>query len=172
MTIKFFELAIFASVIIQSGLSALHIVAFTHRTLSVNEIGRLHIETDSQQDRLDSLRSKFQLGELMFLSTCNRVEFTFTTNNRVDEAFLIPFFHELYPELSEEEVTQFANNCEVYNGLDAIEHQLIVASSVDSMIIGEREIITQVRGAYEACRKMNLTGDLIPFVQVQMRILQ
>ena len=143
------------------GLEALHIVAFTHRNLSVNEIGELHIEDSNQKDRLTYLKNAMQLDEIMFLSTCNRVEFIFTTKKTVNVDFLNLFFRELYPDLSEEKDRRFSSAGYVFSGINAVEHILSVASSVDSMIVGEREIITQVRSAFDACRKMNLTGDLI-----------
>lgn len=143
------------------GLETLHIVAFTHRNLPVSEIGKLHIEEDNQQERLSAFKATMVLDELMFLSTCNRVEFAFVTTENVDIPFLDRFFHELYPEFDDEHRVLFSSNGDVYRGLDAVEHQLSVASSVDSMIVGEREIITQVRGAFEGSRKMGLTGDLI-----------
>ncbi len=143
------------------GLNALHIVAFTHRNLSVNEIGELHIEEDHQQARLTHLKETLSLGELMFLSTCNRVEFTFTTEQIVDHHFLNIFFETLYPSFEIDKVEHFSNSGILFTGIQAVEHQLIVASSIDSMVIGEREIITQVRNAFEASRDMKLTGDLI-----------
>lgn len=143
------------------SLNALHIVAFTHRNLSVNEIGELHIEDDNQKSRLSHLKETMQLDELMFLSTCNRVEFTFTTQLKVDVAFLDRFFETLYPTLTDEKVKRFSSAGEVFEGLNAVQHILTVASSIDSMIIGEREIITQVRTAYDNSKAMNLTGDLI-----------
>ncbi len=144
-----------------AGLNALHIVAFTHRNLSVNEIGELHIDAEHQQERLTYLKESLSLGELMFLSTCNRVEFTFTSNQIVDHHFLNTFFEKLYPSFELDKLEYFSNAGTLYTGIQAVEHQLIVASSIDSMVIGEREIITQVRNAFEASRKMNLTGDLI-----------
>lgn len=152
--------------VVNNGLNAIHIVAFTHRNLSVNEIGKLHIEESNQMTRLTHQKTSMNLGELMFLSTCNRVEFTFTTAELVNVDFLDRFFHTLYPDFNEEERIRFSSCGSVYRGIDAIEHQLSVASSVDSMIIGEREIITQVRSSFEACRKMNLTGD---FIRIMMR---
>ena len=44
---------------------------------------------------------------------------------------------------------------------DALRHLFNVASSIDSLVVGEREIITQVRNAYEKCNEFNLTGDMI-----------
>ncbi len=53
------------------------------------------------------------------------------------------------------------NAAEVFSGQDAIEHSFRVASSLDSMVVGEREIITQVRTAYDNSYKMGITGDFI-----------
>ena len=148
----------------ETGLKDLHILAFTHRNLPVNEIGNLHIEPDNQKERLSSIKQQMELGELMFLSTCNRVEFTFTSKTKVDNDFLHQFFDALYPDLEKEERDLFANNADIFTGMGAVEHKLSVASSVDSMVVGEREIITQVRNAYESCLKMELTGDLIRII--------
>lgn len=161
MTQKKQILSIFAFTQRMEGLNTLYIVAFTHRNLSVNEVGELHIEEANQKLRLTELKSAMQLDELMFLSTCNRVEFTFVTKQKVDIDFLNSFFHALYPGFPEEKVSLFSTAGELFSGLNAVEHQLMVASSIDSMIIGEREIITQVRNAYDGSHAMKLTGDLI-----------
>lgn len=145
-------------------MNTLHIIAFTHRNLPVNEIGSLHIEADNQSGRLHKLKNELQLDELMFLSTCNRVEFVFVTDLNVDDLFLKRFFRVLYPSFSEEEEQRFASCGDVFKGILAVEHLLNVASSIDSMVIGEREIITQVRNAFDASKAMKLTGDLIRIV--------
>lgn len=147
-----------------TSLEQLHIVAFTHRNLPVSEIGHLHVDADHQQQRLSVLKETLELDELMFLSTCNRVEFMFSVNAPVNPEFLRAFFFALYPELDPAVRDRFVHNAEIFKGMHAVEHQLCVASSVDSMIVGEREIITQVRGAFEACRAMGLTGDLIRLI--------
>lgn len=146
---------------INKGIESLHIIAFTHRNLCVSEVGELHIQEDNQKERLSHLKNEMGLTELMFLSTCNRVEFAFCSNALVNETFLSKFFKTLYPHLEDSHLERYSTIGDLYQGMDAVEHQLTVASSLDSMIVGEREIITQVRSAYEASRKMNLTGDLI-----------
>ena len=161
MTLGMQELSIFALMQTIQSLNALHIVAFTHRNLSVNEIGELHIEEGNQKLRLSQLKETMQLDELMFLSTCNRVEFTFTTQQKVNVNFLNHFFETLYPNLEVEKVNRFSSAGAVFEGIGAVEHILTVASSIDSMVIGEREIITQVRNAYDNSKAMKLTGDLI-----------
>jgi glutamyl-tRNA reductase len=62
-------------------------------------------------------------------------------------------------QLSDEEIRTIAAKAERHNGVEAAEHLLNVAASLDSAIIGEREIITQLRKAYEECAAFGLTGD-------------
>ena len=144
-----------------SNLEALNIIAFTHRNLSVNEIGLLHIEPENQKERLQLLKRSVGLEELMYLTTCNRIEFTVKTSEEVDASFIGELLQKLYPELNADQRNRFSLNAEIHRGLLAVRHQLSVASSVDSMIVGEREIITQVRNAFDFSRKNDLTGDLI-----------
>lgn len=145
-------------------LNNFHIIAFTHRNLGVSEIGKLHIEDSKQQAQLSFLKEKMELQELMFLSTCNRVEFIYCADRTADYVFLEEFFTALYPDFSKEQIISFAENADVFTKIDAVEHLLCVASSIDSMVVGEREIITQVRNAFDASKKMNLTGDFIRLV--------
>lgn len=145
-------------------LDQFHIIAFTHRNLDLNDIGQLHIEESKQEQRLQTLAAALKLDELMFLSTCNRVEFLFCTKNEVDFHFVMSFFETLYPEFTREQIGHFAHRGDQFKGIGAVEHLLSVASSIDSMVVGEREIITQVRNAFETSKKMKLTGDFIRLV--------
>lgn len=145
-------------------LEQFHIVAFTHRSLDVNVIGKLHIDEAFHADRLGELKKQLNISELMFLSTCNRVEFIFCTTSPVTDLWLNQFFSTLYPTFSSEEASMFAKQHELYAGIEAVEHLLAVASSIDSMVVGEREIITQVRNAFNLSKANNLTGDFIRLV--------
>jgi glutamyl-tRNA reductase len=147
-------------------LEQFHILAFTHKKMDVSEVGKLHIELDKQKEVLNLFKQTMELEELMFLSTCNRVEFLFCTPKNVDDNFIQTFFQTLYPHYETTQITHFENTVESYSGVHAIEHILQVASSIDSMIVGEREIITQVRNAFDASKEMGLTGD---FIRVVMR---
>lgn len=142
-------------------LQQLHIIAFTHRQLDVSKIGLLHIEKEAQIEALSQLKALLDLKELMFLTTCNRVEITFVNAQELDTPFLTRLLQTLYPKLVPIQLEEFVRKAEIYTGSAAVQHALSVASSIDSMIIGEREIITQVRLAYEYCHELNLTGDLL-----------
>ena len=143
-----------------------HIIAFTHRNIEVTEIGNLHVEMDVQATLLPEVKASMQLDELMFLSTCNRVEISFCTQSTIDHHFLSALFKALYPSFSESEIEHYVSLIELHSGIAAVEHLLSVASSIDSMVVGEREIITQVRNAFEYSRKIGITGD---FIRILMR---
>lgn len=147
-------------------LEQFHIIAFTHRNLELAEIGLLHIDEARQQERLSELAAVLKLDELMFLSTCNRVEFLFCTSKEADFNFVMKFFETLYPHFTREQIGHYAHRGDQFKGIGAVEHMLSVASSIDSMVVGEREIITQVRNSFEASKKMELTGD---FIRLLMR---
>ena len=134
---------------------------FSHRNLTVDEIGALHIAEDLQKERLTSIKLKYDLQELMFLSTCNRVEFQICSDEPLDKNFLSNFLRDLYPTISESTIKNLVASSESYSGINAVKHLLMVASSIDSMVVGEREIITQVRNAFELSKQNGLTGDFI-----------
>ena len=142
----------------RNNLKHLKIFAFTHHKLDVVKIGLLHIETEDQAARLRVVKEHFELDEIMFLSTCNRVEFTIVTKYTIS---IEDFITVLYPDLTEVDASYLSRNVEEYMGNAAVKHSLSVASSIESMIVGEREIITQVRNAFEASRANGLTGDFI-----------
>ena len=142
----------------RNNLKHLKIFAFTHRKLDVVKIGLLHIEPNEQGARLNSVKDVFGIEEFMFLSTCNRVEFTLVSDGRVS---IEKFIQSLYPELPISEIVFLAKNVEEYNAEDAVNHAFSVASSIESMIVGEREIITQVRNAFDCSNKNKLTGDFL-----------
>lgn len=134
-------------------------IAFTHKTTELKDIGKLHIEDEDLEARLGHLKSHMQLEELFYVSTCNRVEFNMVTEREVDEAFRKEFFAAFHPEWKKPEIEWAANHSRTFEGEKSLRHLYYVASSVDSLVVGEREIITQVREAYEKCRKLGLTGD-------------
>jgi glutamyl-tRNA reductase len=140
------------------------IIAFTHKTVDLQQIGKLHIEDARLAERLGSLKSASGAAELMFLSTCNRVEFLLSTSQPIDNTYLREFFTAFNPSWTASEIEWAMSAASVMEAEEALRHLFQVASSIDSLVVGEREIITQVRSAYENCHKMGLTGDMIRLV--------
>ncbi|WP_107040291.1 glutamyl-tRNA reductase [Brumimicrobium mesophilum] len=142
-------------------MKGIHIFAFTHRQLEVNQIGRLHIAPDDQKEKLTLLKEKFQIDELMYISTCNRVEFIISKQEEIDIPEFQSYLAFLFPDFDQDQINLFGHQVERYREFHAVEHLIKVTSSIDSMVIGEREIITQVRKSFDTCKAFDLTGDSI-----------
>lgn len=141
-------------------LDHLNIIALTHKNVELKDIGKFHLEDTAVEEKLKALKSELNLSELMYMSTCNRVEFVFTTPEKVDDEFLLNFFMTFNPLWRENELLFSVQSAQVFSGDKAALHLFGVASSLDSLVMGEREIITQVRKSFDTCSKMGLTGDV------------
>ena len=148
----------------KNALNKFKIIAFTHKTTDINDIGKLHIDDSQVKERFDLLKSALDLEELLYLSTCNRVEFMLVKNSSIDVSFLKKFFSAFDSAWTDTDIKWAMDNAQVFEGDAALRHLFNVASSIDSLVVGEREIITQVRNAYEKCCAHGLTGDLIRIV--------
>lgn len=137
------------------------IIAFTHKTTDINDIGKFHVDESDTPARLQFLKSEMQIEELLYLSTCNRVEFILSASADITADYLQKFFTAFDPHMSAADQHWSLQNAQVFEGDAALYHLFSVASSIDSLVVGEREIITQVRNAYEKCNMLGLTGDLI-----------
>ena len=142
-------------------MNKIKIIAFTHKTTDVNDIGRFYIEDAQLQIRLQYLKQTSNIEELLYLSTCNRVEFVIVNDESCSNPFLKKFFSAFDTNWKYDDISWAISNAQIYEGDAAMHHLFSVASSIDSLVVGEREIITQVRSAYEKCKQLNLTGDLI-----------
>jgi len=144
-------------------LSRFYTIAFNHKRLPLEVVGKFHIDEDNQATILSTLKEKLGLEELMFLSTCNRVEF-FMVSKHIKTAEDI--LNSGLFNLSQENALIAKSNAEIHFGKDAVRHLYKVTSSLDSMVIGEREIITQVRKSYEFAEENGLAGE---FLRLLMR---
>lgn len=131
------------------------ILAISHKEVNVDEVGKFHISPDQQELKLAELKELFQIEELMFLSTCNRVEWMLHgLPEKFNEA---AFLARVYPNVSIDLLKEFQS----YQNETAVRHAMKVASSMESMVVGEREIITQFRATYEYAQKHKLAGDAL-----------
>lgn len=135
-----------------------HVVAYTFKTLDFQLIGQLNTPQEQWEHLLPALKENLNADELMMISTCNRVEFLVVSNQQPCPFKLLNFYK---PHLSKETIGAIASKAELFSGKIAVEHLFRLASSLDSMVVGEREIITQVRESYEKCNFIGVTGDSI-----------
>ena len=139
-------------------------IAFTFKNTPIKELNRFFLHEENRKERLEYLRFTCDLNEIFYVATCNRIEFFFTTPHILDTSFLKNFYKNFRTDWTTEEIDFALNHGEVFEGEEALKHIYRVASSLDSLVIGEREIITQVRKAYDTCKEDGLTGDVLRLV--------
>ena len=147
------------------------VVGLNHRTAPVEVRERLSLNKEQLPEALSAMNSHGASG--VILSTCNRSEFY--TLELPEEA--------ASAEAGADRVKQFLvgrfgislldvdRYLYVYRGYDCIHHLFRVASSLDSMILGEEQIIGQVRDAYEAATTAGTAqGPLAQLFQQALRV--
>ncbi len=145
---------------LQRRLQTIKAISFTHKTTDLCNIGKLHIDVDNRKERLSALL-EFGANEVQYISTCNRVEILLVDNREYTNSVLQDFFTAFNPNWTPEDVIWACANCKVRVGEQAVEHVFRIASSLDSLVVGEREIITQVRKSFDECNSLGLTGDYL-----------
>ncbi len=146
-----------------SGIDTYQLLTVTHKTASLKTIGDYVVNIGEGQDLkelLQNLKQTFGMEELLYVPTCNRVIYLFTGDVQISSDFIETFFTTINPSLAKRK-NRIHNEVSYYFGEYAINHLYAVAASVDSLVIGERQILGQLREAYSNCQKMQLTGDNI-----------
>lgn len=146
----------------------LKVIAFTHKHVDLKDLGNLVICNEELESRLVNVKNFFDIGELFYIGTCNRVEFVFRGHHRLTDEFVKSFLRKLNFCVPDEQFDQFLNQVTTYEGVEALNHLFRMSCSMESLVVGEKEILAQVRRAYEHCRSCGLTGD---FMRLMMNSL-
>lgn len=142
-------------------LDGFHVLALTHRTAPLELIGRAVIPAADQATRLSALKAACEWDELLYLATCNRVLLLYYASGPLAPQVPELVAAHIAPELNETEQAGIAAAFQHIHGADAVRHIMEVAASMDSLVVGEREIIRQFREAYNHCNALSLSGDHI-----------
>jgi glutamyl-tRNA reductase len=121
------------------------VTGVSHKTAPVEVRECLAFPEPSLPEALQSLRSRAGVSEACILSTCNRVEITVTTEDPADPQALVDEFLRESRIVSAASVEPYLYR---HEGQSAIHHLFRVASSLDSMVVGEPQILGQLKNAY------------------------
>ncbi|MGR3177329.1 MAG: glutamyl-tRNA reductase [Candidatus Anammoxibacter sp.] len=134
------------------------VVGLNHKSAPVEIREKLAFSKSSITIALSQFSHRFPLTEVVILSTCNRVEiYVAESDNSVKDEDVYDFladFHGL-------EKSKFVEHWYHYTGSDAINHLFQVTSSLDSMVLGESQIIAQVKDAYAVAKKEECTDKVL-----------
>ena len=126
------------------------VVGVSHRTAPVEVRERLSAGADALPVVLSRLAARPELDEVMFLATCNRVEVIALVRDDGVDAGLDAIREELARHGGLAEDAELAPYLYDKRGDEAVTHVFRVAASLDSMVLGEPQILGQVKDAYDA----------------------
>ncbi len=142
----------------------LKIIAFTHKQIELKELGKLVICEENLTAKLQKVKIQFDIPEIFYLATCNRVEFVMATTRVVDKSFAEQFINALDINICAAHMDIFMGGASIYEDYEALNHLLRTSCSLESLVVGEKEILPQMRKAYESCKDEGLTGDYLRMV--------
>lgn len=137
----------------------LQMLGCSHHNSTVEVRERLAFSPEQTRQALAQLRQRFPETEAVLISTCNRVELYTAAEDATgcpthhDVVEFLAGFHGLSPP-------QVFDALFERSGEDAIRHLFTVAGSLDSMVVGEAQILSQVKQAYELATSGHATGPL------------
>jgi glutamyl-tRNA reductase len=135
------------------------LVGLNFRTAPVEVREKVSFSAEQAQQAAEELRSQGILEETLVLSTCNRSEIygVHPTAKRASAAALSNFlsnFHSIQPELLSPSLYHHYDH-------DAVRHLFRVSAGLESMLLGEAEILGQVREAYLRAHAAHVTGPVL-----------
>lgn len=136
----------------------LQMIGCSHHDAAVKFRERVSFTSDQVERALGEFRQRFPGGELVLLSTCNRVELYATSGDKheIGPDAVATFLAEQHQVSADEVLDQMIFR----SGENAVEHLFTVASSLDSMVVGEAQILAQVKQAYDLACSTGSAGPL------------
>lgn len=122
------------------------VISFSHKNTDIQTREKLAFPNEENKDRfLKQLHSEAVIKEAILLSTCNRVEIIISTSNISYATSCIIQRLAQYAQLNYDDLFDRAD---VYDNEGAIHHLFSVASALDSLVIGETQIVGQLKDAF------------------------
>lgn len=136
----------------------LFVFGISHKTAPLEEREALAFPRDTMGETLVRLRAEAGLQEVMILSTCNRVEIYARAEQDAAAADAVAAFVCAFHRRSRGEL---ARHTYCLTEADAIRHAFRVAASLDSMVVGEPQILGQVKEGYRAAEEAGTLGSAL-----------
>jgi len=131
------------------------VTGLSHHTAPVELRERLAVPDPQLDAVLGTLRARHALDEVLVVSTCNRVEVYATVRDPRAIEGVRSFFAE---RAGEDDLTSALY---VHQDDQAVRHAFRVAASLDSLVVGEPQILGQLKGAYDAASRAGTVGTLL-----------
>lgn len=133
------------------------VLGLNHKTVSVEIREKFAIPVDHINEGLNHLEDYDGINEAVVLSTCNRAEIYAVVD---DGAKALPELKEFFLALSGNDEAK-DEYFYYYQDKECIHHLFMVASSLDSLVVGEGQILSQVKKAYAMAREARATSTIL-----------
>jgi glutamyl-tRNA reductase len=134
------------------------LVGLNHRTAHIEIRERIAFPEEGLDRSIQALHNLPTLAEGLILSTCNRVEIYAATTDPKNGVEEIKGFLAQQHNL---DLSEFEDTLYILQGEELVRHLFRVASSLDSMVVGEPQILGQIKGAYRVAHAAKTTGALL-----------
>jgi len=135
------------------------VLGLNHKTAPVEVREKLAFDAAETSRALCELKKRFPRAEYVLISTCNRVELYCAGKQcqGADTSRLAEFLAQFHNV----ELDKFLQFSYTYENEDAVRHLLTVSSSLDSLVVGEAQIIGQVKESYRLACATKTTGKVL-----------
>ena len=134
------------------------LLGINHKTAPVELRECIAFSGDESATALQALHRQSDINEVLLFSTCNRVEILFVTD---DKARTVPATKEFIAEFNKIPLEHFDQALYIHEGDEAVRHVFRVAASLDSLVVGEPQILGQIKAAYRMATKLNSSGVIL-----------
>jgi glutamyl-tRNA reductase len=134
------------------------LLGINHKTAPVELRECIAFSGDESIAALQTLHRQPDIDEVLLFSTCNRVELLFVTDNKTRTVSATKNF---IAEFNKIPLEQFDDALYIHEGNEAVRHVFRVASSLDSMVVGEPQILGQIKEAYRIATEMKSSGVIL-----------
>ena len=134
------------------------VIGLNHKTAPIEIRECLAFPEDKMEEALSKVHALSSLRENMILSTCNRVEVYAATRETERAIHDLKEFLSQYHGIS---IKEFEKSLYSHVGEEAVTHIFRVASSLDSMVVGEPQILGQIKDAYDISQQVKTSGLIL-----------
>ncbi len=137
---------------------SLSVLSFNFKTTPIEMREKLDVSAEKSKELLPEIQKQCRLDEIMIVSTCNRVEFYYTDDDSGEGGERLTAWLKQHFGATSQELAQSAV---LLTSRAALNHLFRVASSLESMVLGEPQVLGQVKEAYQQIIAQNCHGPLL-----------
>ena len=140
---------------------SIQLISLSHKTADLNVRSCFSMSLEQQKNCMKAIYSEDMVEECVILSTCNRLEIYLYGKDEDQRQIFKKAENHLFSQLDLPDKIDGAEYLRFYSGKKAVEHLFLVASGLDSQVIGEDQILGQVKDAQAMASEAATVGTFL-----------